>query len=359
MGTKVFISSTIYDLIDVRCEVESEIREMGLIPIMSDSVLSEFAIMPDRNSIETCLANVRNCDLFIIILSQRYGPSLKDVGYADFSATHYEYLEAARAKKPIYMYVRDRLEADYNIWKKNNEKEQQEFAWIKSGDQKIFSLLKSHRKLSEKTVSNWIWIFRNSIELKERVKKDLSIPSGKAKIKTLSKNNAIAMLLPTKLTLTSKYNPNWSKEIADSAAAGGNMDRETAYLIARDRISLEDFWCTTNLKFSIKNLGSTAAINPSWSFLINDHELYNDIIPSLSNNGEIEISTTIEIPQHVFEKEQHFLEIRASYTIPEGLKVIDLSKCKAKFDHKDLNVMLNYCGKQFIASDVFAILPKD
>ena len=115
MSHRVFISSTCYDLIDLRADLEQELRDMELEPVLSDQSSSEFTVVPAQSSIESCLVNVRNCDTFIVILSQRYGPSLEPAGYPDLSATHLEYREACRVKKSIYMYVRDRLEADYAV----------------------------------------------------------------------------------------------------------------------------------------------------------------------------------------------------------------------------------------------------
>ena len=48
----VFISSTCYDLIDLRSELEDFFRQSGLIPVLSDSLSSEFQVLPDRNSID-------------------------------------------------------------------------------------------------------------------------------------------------------------------------------------------------------------------------------------------------------------------------------------------------------------------
>src|SRR5262249_10183540 len=110
---RVFISSTCYDLIDLRAELEVLFDEAGVTSLLSDSLTSDFQVLPDRNSIETCLENVRQCDVFLIILSSRYGRSLAKAGFDDVSATHLEYREARKHKKPIWMYARDRLMGDY------------------------------------------------------------------------------------------------------------------------------------------------------------------------------------------------------------------------------------------------------
>jgi hypothetical protein len=158
---RVFVSSTCYDLIDLRFELENFFNKAGLVPAMSET-------SPDRNSIETCLANVRSCDAFLIALSSRYGPSLKSAGYDDISATHLEYREAVKVNKRISMFVRDRLDADYSTYKKNPGIADLKLPWC--NDPRLFALLEEHRTLSEnRGRNNWVSIFRDSVELKRRL----------------------------------------------------------------------------------------------------------------------------------------------------------------------------------------------
>lgn len=169
---KVFVSSTVYDLLDIRGEIEQLLRELGVTPVMSDEKLSGFDHTFDKNSIETCLLNVESSDAVIIILDQRYGPTLGSCGFEDVSATHLEYHRAKELGKPIYFYVRDRLEADFNIHKKNKSTDDLRLSWIKPGDNGLFDLLEEHRKLEAKRdESNWVTLFTNSIDLKESIRK--------------------------------------------------------------------------------------------------------------------------------------------------------------------------------------------
>jgi hypothetical protein len=158
-------------LIDLRAELESFFREAGVTPVLSDSLTSDFEILPNQNSIETCLANVRGCDAFVIVLPNRYGPSLAKGGFDDVSATHLEYREAVRVGIPVHMYVRGRLEGEYSIWHKNRGNDALKLSWCKNPDDwRIFALLEQHRELqSKKPQTNWIWTFQNSIELKQRI----------------------------------------------------------------------------------------------------------------------------------------------------------------------------------------------
>jgi hypothetical protein len=183
---RVFVSSTCYDLIDLRAELEAFFRQAGVEPVMSDSLISDFQVSPDQNSIETCLANIRTCEHFIIILSSRYGPTLDKAGYPEVSATHLEYLEAKKSEIPIHMYVRDRLEADFAIWKSNRDKPDLKLTWCRSTtDRRVFELLEEHRKLERTAGNNWLWVFRNSLELKERIRLDFRDALASAAVQAL------------------------------------------------------------------------------------------------------------------------------------------------------------------------------
>jgi hypothetical protein len=181
---RIFISSTCYDLIDLRFELSE---------FLSDDLDSDFRVKPGENSIQTCLENVRSCDAFIIILSSRYGPTLEKYGYADLSATHLEYLEAIKCGIPVRMYVRDRLEADYVIWKKNQRRKNLKLAWVPKGNFRIFELLEAHRTQVELKSGNWLWTFRNSTELKRRLTKDFADAFARVMANSLFKAGRIPL----------------------------------------------------------------------------------------------------------------------------------------------------------------------
>lgn len=168
---RVFISSTVYDLIDVRAELAEQLRTLGITPVLSDDKLSDFHVQHDVNSIETCLVNVDSCDEVILILDKRYSATLEKFGYGEFSATHLEYKRAIEKKIPIRVYVRDRLEADFAIWKRNKQNDLK-LSWIDKKDVGLFNLLNEHTPLeTDATTSNWYYTFTNSIDLKAAITK--------------------------------------------------------------------------------------------------------------------------------------------------------------------------------------------
>ncbi len=197
-GNRIFVSSTCYDLLDLRAEVEHYLRGLGLVPIMSDRPASEFETAGYKDSIETCLANVRTSDAFICILSPRYGPPLGASGFKDVSATHLEYLEARAAGLPIYMYARDRLLGEYSVWKRNGGAKgptNLKFVWIPSDNEPIFSFIHEHQTLvAGAPESNWLWSFRDSYELKDRLSVDFRARSSPALLRRLIEQGRLPIL---------------------------------------------------------------------------------------------------------------------------------------------------------------------
>ena len=169
---RVFVSSTVYDLLDTRAELELLLRELGISPVMSDEKLSDFNLSFDANSIETCLLNVESSDAVIVVLDQRYGPALGSYGFDNVSATHLEYRRAKQHSKPIYFYVRDRLEADYNIRQKNKGADDIKFSWVSPKDLGLFDFLKEHRALNaDNHQNNWLSIFTSVVDLKASIRR--------------------------------------------------------------------------------------------------------------------------------------------------------------------------------------------
>jgi hypothetical protein len=206
MSDKIFISSTCFDLLDLRAEIKEFIYSIGLTPILSDHSDTDFITFQDKNSIQTCLINLANSKVVVVILSQRYGPSLQPAGFTDHSATHLEYLEAVKSKIKTIVFVRDRLEADFLAYKKSgNAKVLQ---WIKEKDIKLFDIIEQHKKLANDDRNNWYWTFKNSIDLKQRLKIDLKTEIDANRLNQLieSGNCPLLTLIATGHTIPNSKN---------------------------------------------------------------------------------------------------------------------------------------------------------
>lgn len=94
---KICISSTFLDLIEYR---ENAIKACEI--FKAHSIVMEMLYSSDQSPVETSLKLVKEADIYVCILGQRYG-SVKE-GYQK-SITHLEYEEAQKLGKPSYFFV--------------------------------------------------------------------------------------------------------------------------------------------------------------------------------------------------------------------------------------------------------------
>lgn len=192
----VFVSSTCFDLIDLRAEAEAHIRDLGLVPILSDRISSEFSTDGTQDSIKTCIENVRKCPTYICVLCRRYGGTLELFGHPGLSATHVEYRAAKKAGCRIMFYVRDRCAADYSVWRTANKKaaKPSKLSWVDEKDYGVFRLLLEHE--NQATTPNWYWAFRDSVELKRRLTIDLGRESRSAITRRMLQDGRLPTIIP-------------------------------------------------------------------------------------------------------------------------------------------------------------------
>jgi hypothetical protein len=180
---KAFVSSTCFDLLDLRRELYEYVREIGLTPVMSDEATSDFEVDLRADSISSCLANVRAADVVVVVLSQRYGPRLGKYGFENVSATHLEYKTAVAAKKPICVFARDRLVGLHDEFRRHGKHALQRGAWVQDEkDIGLFELLDEHKKLVEGDRNNWFDPFTSSVDLKVLLSARLRAWSSRSRI---------------------------------------------------------------------------------------------------------------------------------------------------------------------------------
>jgi hypothetical protein len=112
---RVFISSTWYDLRYIRENLKYFIRSLGYEPVLSEegSVFYD----PRRHVQDACLAEVPNCQMFVLIIGGRYGADMADGGR---SVTNAEYREAVKLKIPIFALVEQAVLGDHRVHTANS-----------------------------------------------------------------------------------------------------------------------------------------------------------------------------------------------------------------------------------------------
>ncbi len=72
---RVFVSSTCFDLYEVRDSLKAFIQSYGFEPILSER--GDVYYNPDLHTHDSCLIEVLNCQLFILIIGGRFGGESK------------------------------------------------------------------------------------------------------------------------------------------------------------------------------------------------------------------------------------------------------------------------------------------
>ncbi len=142
----VFVSSTCYDLAQVRYDLRSFFESMGMVPILSE--FSSFPVDPNLDTIENCRAVIKEkADIFVLVVGGRYG---SEVGNGK-SVTNLEYLEAKAKGIPCYVFVQKPILTTLPIWQKNRSGD---FSGLVDSS-KLFEFVESLRDPKE----NWVFPF--------------------------------------------------------------------------------------------------------------------------------------------------------------------------------------------------------
>ncbi|MDO6685891.1 MULTISPECIES: DUF4062 domain-containing protein [unclassified Agarivorans] len=115
---RVFISSTCFDLAEVRDSLTSFCEGFGFEVVMSDR--GDVFYHPDLHTHESCINEISNCQLFILIIGGRFGGRYKIE--QSKSITNAEYVAAKEKDIPIFSFVKEDVLADHHVYQKNKGK---------------------------------------------------------------------------------------------------------------------------------------------------------------------------------------------------------------------------------------------
>ncbi len=161
-NTKIFISSTFFDLEQVRENLRIGITELGHIPILSEH--PSFSILPDLDTISNCKRNVKeNCDIFILIIGGKRG-SVDPTSTK--SIVNIEYDTAISTNKDIFIFVDERVNNLLEIWRKNHSAD----FTPQVDNPKVFEFLDTI-----KSSKKWIFTFQKAEDIVQIIKLQLSV----------------------------------------------------------------------------------------------------------------------------------------------------------------------------------------
>lgn len=116
---RVFVSSTCYDLAEIRDSLVGFILSFGFEPILSER--GDVFYHPDLHTHESCLSEVGNSQLFLLIIGGRFGGAYKSD--PDKSIVNAEYIAAREEGIPVFTFVKRNVYGDHHVYVSNrNEK---------------------------------------------------------------------------------------------------------------------------------------------------------------------------------------------------------------------------------------------
>lgn len=115
---RVFISSTCFDLAEVRDSLISFCQGFGFDVALSEK--GDVFYHPDLHTHESCVSEISNCQLFILIIGGRFGGKYRIDPQK--SITNAEYISAKELGIPVFTFVKESVLADHHVYQKNKGK---------------------------------------------------------------------------------------------------------------------------------------------------------------------------------------------------------------------------------------------
>lgn len=197
---RVLVSSTCQDLHHIREQLRYLIEEMGYEAILSED--GDIYYSPDLHTHISCLREVRNCDMVVLIIGNRFGSEF--VLSKEKSVTQMEHDTAYISTIPIFSFIDEQTMNDYKTYRnvlqqaeRDEENPDELLSRIPFGsctDTRIFKFIDDIRM---KTTNNAYFPFRNFRDIKEALKKQWAgmISDFLRQRKEESKNKEIIDLL--------------------------------------------------------------------------------------------------------------------------------------------------------------------
>ncbi|MBU4491112.1 MAG: DUF4062 domain-containing protein, partial [Euryarchaeota archaeon] len=131
---KIFVSSTVKDLEDLRDELYRRLKELGHTPWFSEK--DDFPANRHPDAMTNCLKVAEECELFVVLLDKRAGlPYKRREGSPNqdlfgLTISEAEYRCARKRGKPICIFIRKKTENESSIYRQiKDEKQRKSMKW--------------------------------------------------------------------------------------------------------------------------------------------------------------------------------------------------------------------------------------
>lgn len=131
---RVFVSSTFYDLRQVRADLEQFILSMGYEPILNERGTIPYG--SEEKLEEYCYREIEIADILISIVGGRLGSASQ---HAPYSVSQMELKTALKHGKQAYIFVERSVLSEFNTYKRNKDKSDVSYASV--DDSKVYEFL--------------------------------------------------------------------------------------------------------------------------------------------------------------------------------------------------------------------------
>lgn len=183
-GFPIFISSTDYNLIDLRAELAKYLSDLGYRPILSSSD-GFHDNSPDLEPWESCLQVLQSAYVMVLVIDGKYGDTFEwknfssIIGERKVSPTHAEYLLAHKTKMRMLVFVRKELLTYYQTYRtaiinsKGDKTKAKESLAISLPKHIAFETLEFIEEVKNTRPIPWIKPFENVTEIKQEIQKKM------------------------------------------------------------------------------------------------------------------------------------------------------------------------------------------
>ncbi len=260
-----FVSSTCFDLNQVRADMRRFLIDMGFDPILSET--PAFPVTPHISPVENCLRAVREkADIFVLIVGARYG-STNETGK---SITNLEYLEARAKGIPIFVFVLKEILNILPIWKANPNSDYSS----RVDTTKVFEFIETLRS----SKNHWVFEFEEVIHITGTLRSQLGYLFMEGlvlleKVQALKLSEPLLSLSGKSLKLLMERPKGWeffffSSVLLDEMARDRQFKWDLQYGLKLASVQkLEDLYVLS--QWIIAKYGQIAALVDSWGKLMN------------------------------------------------------------------------------------------
>jgi hypothetical protein len=259
---RVFISSTCYDLQEIRYHLRKFIEDFGFEAVMSE--FGDIFYNFDKHVQDACKEEIEKCNLFILVIGNNYGSlyyNNNDELEIPDSVTLQEFRKALSTNKPKHIFINKFVNHDFQNYRKSLEKtllqffksnniEQDKIDAVRKRETEKFNAIYHYPQESYKFIFNFLEIISNlttnnaqiTFETFDDIKNSLRKQWGGLVYDALSKPNNISADIVKEIGQKLEKIEQQIKALVSSRNETGTNDKTISFDITKivNQLSIDD-----------------------------------------------------------------------------------------------------------------------